>query len=346
MLFAQCIYKCYDSNAFIANYASFIMESFTVIFEQLKHHIQKEGNSIIYNDTKKVPISAYLFKPIPEQTEEKKITFIDGGNAELLSGPQFSIGFIRLCATQYEGIKTKNIQKKEFFVLITMTQKEGSLVYQTSSFQNGYTFPDFSAFDPSLTQGNHRATPQAVTDRIRTISELLFMNELSSDILVRDGELRFYSKEENTILDTLLKKNKTIVGIGKTNTLITDTANSATAVLHTLSPKGSWSYLLGKNEKDISSFLVRLHPNSEYIFTCDIGPFDVTIFSSLQTLSKDPLFLGYPYGLLAADQYARVSNQEKEMLMIQFLATAGKDAALLKPYLRAQDAHGVLDTIK
>jgi len=45
--------------------------------------------------------------------------------------------------------------------------------------------------------------------------------------------------------------------------------------------------------------------------------------------------------LVEADRYARVSNEEKEYLKTRFLAEAGD----LGRYLRAQDAHSVLDSV-
>ena len=62
--------------------------------------------------------------------------------------------------------------------------------------------------------------------------------------------------------------------------------------------------------------------------------------------STDPIFLGYPYGLIAVDQGARIANEEKEFFQMQFKVTAGKDWESIASHLRSIDAHNVLDAIR
>ncbi len=63
------------------------------------------------------------------------------------------------------------------------------------------------------------------------------------------------------------------------------------------------------------------------------------IFSALAENSQDPVFLGYPYGLVDADKNARVSNAEKG-----FLRTVFSSKIDLEKYNQL-DAHDVLDKI-
>lgn len=59
--------------------------------------------------------------------------------------------------------------------------------------------------------------------------------------------------------------------------------------------------------------------------------------------SGDALFLGYPYGLIAVDKFARISNEEKKNLRMNILLKAeNKEIA---EYLSTTDAHGILDNM-
>ncbi len=61
--------------------------------------------------------------------------------------------------------------------------------------------------------------------------------------------------------------------------------------------------------------------------------------------AKDPVFPGYPYGLLVADKFARVSNNEKEYIQTIIKSNAGKNWAKIKKYMNSFDAHSILDNI-
>ena len=60
---------------------------------------------------------------------------------------------------------------------------------------------------------------------------------------------------------------------------------------------------------------------------------------------KDAVFLGYPYGLIEADKNARISNQEKGMLLTLFSAKFGKDWEKIKDSISNVDAHEILNNI-
>ena len=59
--------------------------------------------------------------------------------------------------------------------------------------------------------------------------------------------------------------------------------------------------------------------------------------------SQDALFLGYPYGLIVADKFARVSHEEKKSLKMNFLLKA--DNREIAEYLSTTDAHDILDNL-
>ena len=67
------------------------------------------------------------------------------------------------------------------------------------------------------------------------------------------------------------------------------------------------------------------------------------IINSIAANCNDPVFIGYPYGLIEADKIARIGNNEKEFLRTVFLTKLKKKD--IEKYLSAKNAHGILDRI-
>jgi hypothetical protein len=68
------------------------------------------------------------------------------------------------------------------------------------------------------------------------------------------------------------------------------------------------------------------------------------ILSFLIPCSQDALFPGYPYGLIFADQMARISNEEKKSLKMSFLLRKENQDVL--KYLNNLNAHEILDNLR
>ena len=88
---------------------------------------------------------------------------------------------------------------------------------------------------------------------------------------------------------------------------------------------------------------------SDYAFVIDIHK-DCKdkipeICSSLAYNSKDPVFLGYPYGLVEADQFARCQEYEKKFLQTRFLQSSRENFAQIRRFINTNNAHDVLDSI-
>ena len=103
-------------------------------------------------------------------------------------------------------------------------------------------------------------------------------------------------------------------------------------------------------------YAVKLHPNSEYVFRLEILKDQAKMMDkkkqekcicSLAECSKDASFPGYPYGLIDADRFARVSGIEVCGHNLQFLSFAGSSGVLkrLKKCLKTSDAHELLNKI-
>ena len=82
-----------------------------------------------------------------------------------------------------------------------------------------------------------------------------------------------------------------------------------------------------------------------YIFDSQLD-FAERVISTLAFNSKDPVFLGYPFGLIYADKFARVSNQEREYLRTTLKSKlSGGVLKEIESYENSLGAHGVLDRI-
>ena len=323
---------------------------FEEIFSHIKGKVYTPSTRVFFavKNKKGGELKSSCFQPLQERDFKKlNIAFVDAGNAELLGAPSFSLQIIRVAACSYEDLKVVKQELKEFYVLIHLVEKEKNLVYHVQTFGTEWQFPEIDSFDSSLTKGEHRVIPAAVADRVRTLSELYLMQSLKdADIILRDGDLELQSEDEKNMLKKLLERQILIGGLSKTNTLVTNTGDSAIAALQRIAPYPTWYYPLSMDE--ISTYFVKLHAKSEYVFRCDVNTNTEKandLFCQLSKHARDPVFLGYPYGFIAVDRIARVSNQEKEMLTLTFFTLAEKEAELLRPYLKSQDAHRVLDTI-
>lgn len=74
------------------------------------------------------------------------------------------------------------------------------------------------------------------------------------------------------------------------------------------------------------------------IFKSMVKFVDITkFFSQVSFFCNDPILLGYPYGLIDADKFARISNDETDYLKNIFLANYNK---------KSIDLHNLLDKIE
>jgi hypothetical protein len=98
---------------------------------------------------------------------------------------------------------------------------------------------------------------------------------------------------------------------------------------------------------------VKLHRQSEYVFRFEVLKDQVNknnfgevelIVSALAENSKDVSFPGYPYGLIDADKFARVSMTEKTVNEFQFRAAVPQKLwEKISKFVRSSDAHEILN---
>ena len=333
------------------------------IIENISKSVEKKGRFVQFNDKdyKPVEISKDNFKII-EGEGEGRIAFIDGGNSEILKASNFSLQLIRVYYCIYENNKRVKGEKHEFYVLVYAENKGHDIVYNVKTFGTDLSFNEFNSFDKTLSQGEHRVEVSSIGEAVRKFAEIDLMHDLigllsKGDVIVRDGDLQSTITGEqeryDKVFEKAYEKGVIIAGLSKTSQLFTDSGNSAVETINSISPEGAWLYhpvarIENKKHKAEMSF-VKLNEKSRYVLRFELyikQKEDMkNVLILLKQNSKDPVFLGYPYGLIEADKFARVSNQEKQYLLIRFMTKSGDNWKKISAYLNTVNAHSILDNL-
>ena len=342
------------------------MEALEDLFRVLKK--EATGTKAYFPDKthKALPVSKEYFKPIPFVKSESNLFFIDGGQAELFSSPDFCIALMRVACAAFQQNKRVKLLKEEFTVSIRAEFIEDKLSYVVTTYPAGFFSAPivFDAFDKALTEGSRRIKLSKILEETRKCAELNFAqailreNAVEGDIIIFDGDLEatnYHAKQYYAQLyPAAASKDVLITALAKTSTLLTDTGGSFTALLEEMSPSGIWYYT---PVAEISSpghraeiFFVKLSEFSRHIFKFEIcnrhPPLDLEkIFSLLAQNSRDLTFPGYPYGMILVDKLARVSEQEKSESKLRMRVKFSKEVKEISSSISATDAHEILDKI-
>jgi hypothetical protein len=315
------------------------------VFPNLSAELRKllssfpKEDKIIFNG-KQIQIDPSNFISLLAANSSAKIAFVDGGQAEILSAGNFCLSFIRVFAQVFDGEKKTEFFKREFYLLTSASWKNDDLYYSSKIFpileETLISEEDLllSSNDASLKSGIERAAPSKITNLARRFSELALAAELQSkcDYVVLDGTLdKTYTHEEKYL--KLLSSN--VCSLAKSSSLFTVSGNSPVVLLSKLGPFSCWRYFL-----ENQTYFVKLHERAKHVFRFEGNP---DVLPHLIHNSHDALFLGYPYGLILADQFARVSNEERSSLRMNLLLKA-ENKDVLK-YLSSSDAHAILDNL-
>ena len=330
----------------------------TEILKNIKETEKKEAAYAIIRNCKPIRITQKNFRQIKE-CKNAKITYIDGGNAEIINSSELSLQIIQTAAVTKEGKKTVKKTKTMFYTLTQAEEKEGKIIFSTKIFPvTGDAIPEEKALcidsmDETVTEGKNRASINCIGRIARKFSEWLMCRQTAEtleegDIIVRDGNLEVdYTNEVKYAYDTIktLKDKKiTLAGVAKTSKVFCDNGKNVTNELDDISKEDSWYYYpLAEN---CNTLFAKLNKKSKHVFRIDFECYEEDIdklICALRDDSKDITFPGYPYGLIEADKYARVSNQEKDFLKTMLLAKAGKDAERLNKIMSTSNAHEILD---
>jgi len=237
----------------------------------------------------------------------------------------------RIAHVTYEDNKLVDSSREEFFVLVETVQDLGDIGFKISTFGKDIDLPVIASSDPFLTSKDRRVSASRVVDIVRRLSEIRKAKELSGKVVL-DGNLQ---AEHPLIRKELVDS---LYALSKTCEIFTDAGDALTVALEKMSPFETFAYY--PLAEGLQMSMVKLHSKSKYVFKVEGG---IDIIPMLASHAKDPVFLGYPYGLVQADKLARVTHEEKRYLQLRFKHNLSEEN--LTQHLNTVNAHDVLDTI-
>lgn len=360
------------------------VEAAKEIISKLDAHItERDAGSPLFADPgiTAFPISREAFHQVRNVPSNRRVGFVDGGNLEILGAPNFSVQFNRVFACLWKNNQRQslNLPLVEFFSAIYSTLIDGGISYETiivpSKPEDSTLLPDsvdltFSSTDRSVMVGTQMADTSRIASIARNFAEwkfgALLCEELErDDILVMDGSLqtqftnewKYFTKLENTAKD----RGVLFTSLAKTSRLFTTTGLSLLGAVNQFAEQekieGEWYIPIFESPKHhIYGMVVKLKAFSDWVFRFDIQRDQYQelseenvneILSLLCSNASDPVFPGYPFGSIVADQYSRVSENEVDYYRpILYSQISGLNKQnKFKYQIRAGDAHDILNMI-
>ena len=329
------------------------------------------------------PLNRDGFRLIREVRTGRKLGFVDGGNQEILGAPDFSVQLNRIYASVWSDNQrvTIPLPRVEFFSATYSTFKNDDIHYETVIVPGSPEFEkylpaakdlSFDSMDRSIMNGNQRADVGRVASIARRFAEWKFANFVAEaleprDVLLMDGTLQTTFTGEGHYLKELSATTKTrgviLSGMSKTSALFTTTGLSLLSAVNKLADESNvemeWYYPVAEStnqDHNVMILALKLKLISERIFRYEIdrdqfkGLTELQINAFLAELVKnasDPTFPGYPYGMIDADRFARVSYDELEYyraLLLSQISGLGKQRKFAR-HIHAADAHSILNVL-
>jgi len=334
------------------------------------------------------PLNSKCFTPIRRVETSRRLAFIDGGNQELIGAPNFSVQLNRAYFNMFartKMIQPRSLPNKIEFISVTHADfRKGQIYYHTSMFpvneKCAEFIPDpsdlsFNSADRRIMVGNARADIGRVASIARRFAEwqyakYMIETELNErDVLVMDGTLRTAftneSKYAKAVYTVAKERGVLSTGLSKTSRLFTTTGLSLLGAVRRLALDNeigpAWYYYPIADslspDHEAAIYLTKLSDQSQRIFRYEIhagqakslDPEDLNeILSELALNASDLSFPGYPYGLIDADDNARVRFEELETYRVMLLSEISKlgSAAKFVRHMESTDAHGILNGLR
>lgn len=307
------------------------------------------GSWIIHTGGR-TPIERTRFRKIERADSSGAMSFIDGGDAPILATPSQACHLTRTCSLTFSGDKRISTDRRTSIVMATSDGNEITL----RSFGEPVELLKASLEDKDLKTGEHSVTLASTIELARHLCESRAAAKSAAStgagIVVVDGDLNAAHpssiRVRADLKESCRQAKAALIGCAKTNTACTETGYSAVAAIIRIAPQGMWAY--GLDSKDgISRVFAKLHPCARHCFMIEsMDPISDETLSRLAAISNDLSFPGYPYGLIVADQLARVSNQERDAASIELTAKAAKLNKGALSAISGSDAHRILDRMQ
>ncbi len=335
-----------------------------------------------------IPLGVENFKPIELVDSDRKIAFVDGGNQPLVEAPNFRVEVNRVYFNVFAGRKRIQPgslpERVEFFSVTVAKFRKEQIFYDTTVFPVTEEIAElvpkssdlsFSSMDRRIMAGNARADIARVATIARRFAEWevakhVIRREMGErDFLVMDGTLRTAFANESKYARAAYAEAKAkgviYTGISKTSHLFTTTGLSLLGALRKLAMDNEvgpvWYYYPVAEslspEHEAAIFIVKLNDQSQRIFRYEVHAEQAKaltssemneIFSQLSVNSGDLGFPGYPYGLVDADDNARVRHEEKDayrVMLLSEISRLGVSSKFMR-HMQSMDAHDILDAIR
>ncbi|RNJ80762.1 MAG: DNA double-strand break repair nuclease NurA [Nitrosopumilus sp. B06] len=353
------------------------------IIEHLGRHlpdIDQKDTVLLTGTGEKIPIQSDKFKEIHNIENPKKIAFVDGGEGVLEEAPNFLIMINRIYFSLFcgrERVKLKTRPRAEFFSIVSTSVTPGenpSITYSTILFPHTDADRQYQPEETDLTLTSNDTTAlqgSRINSQSRSFAEWKLARHVvkkeldKGDIIVMDGSLQTGFKNEARYTEDFYheatSKGVIVCGLSKTSRLVTEVGEPLFVKISEMGKdiKCRW-YLdiakkISRGEKG-HVFAVKLHPGSRAVYRFEIlqDQFEKMndeeindILASLAANSGDVAMPGYPYGLVDADRFAQVRNNELGMYRRDALSRimhykGGKN--ILK-YINANKSHEHLNGV-
>ena len=334
------------------------------------------------------PLAVERFRPLRDVDSGRRIAFVDGGNQPLLEAPNFSVQLNRVYFNFFKGRRRVTSitlpQRIEFFSLTSAQFRRDQIFFDTSLYPLSKEFEDFmpdsndlsfNSTDRRLTVGSSRADIARVATIARRFAEWELSRHVvatemeEGDVLVMDGTLRTaFANESKYAKDAYAAaKMKGVIytGFAKASRLFSTTGLSLTGALRKLAEDSavgpSWYYYpIAESlspEHEAAIFIVKLNGQSRRVYRYEIQAEQAKslgaqatdeILSQLAANASDLSLPGYPYGLIDADDNARVRYEEIETYRVTLLSEISKLGSSSKflRHMESIDTHSVMNLLR
>jgi hypothetical protein len=321
------------------------------------------------------------FCPIARTDTPGRMAFVDGGNGTVAESPNFMISLNRLYCGLFRGRDRAGAPpdpRIEFFSLMVRRAvhvgDKCRTEYCTSLFPHDESHRRYLPAESDV-KASIRDAPAGGDPRIPSLSRSLgewcmaraVVRTLDEgDILVMDGSLTTLDSIESRYAQDLYKdareRGVVVCALAKTSRLLTQGGEPLLDRVHEISACTGHKMWCIEVAEQISShdqgfvMVVKLHPNAAFPFRFEIlreqfqdmdNVEKGRILSSMAANSGDVSFLGYPYGLVDADRYAQVRNNDVAMYkaLLESRLRMNGDLANILRSMQAYGAHERLNGV-
>jgi len=303
-------------------------------------------------------------------SDQIKISAIDGGTAEIIKVPNLSVVLNRVYCNSFVGMEKLDFFDKCTFVSITRGVKDGEkILFETEVTQVlegewNFKFPIVDSSAPEMRVGRSRGDISRAVSMARRFCEWAYVQNAlrsGSEFILMDGTLQTAFPGEfelaNRAHESAIRQGSLIAGLSKTTTIFTSEGYPISGFLESLARKkgfARWSARIGRSEEWTNRavvYFVKLNEGADRAFRLDV--FEEVeadrikrLFRGLVANSRYFAFPGYPYALIDAHTYARVSMEEAMYIKDLILDRLNiEDIKKLETVERSLSGHSIIDDL-